>query len=143
MVRAMRYAWMLVLASCAATGESVGSGLIGGIEDGRRGGAHLRDREAYEQFRAKHHRVEGRGKRDAHSAPLPDFDFTKQDLVIVWSGTMYRPVEIVSIGQDAVEAREERPEFNESAAARMHAVGCYRMIAIPKADKTLEIRWAE
>lgn len=137
----MRYAWLIALASCA-TGEKVGTGLVTGIEDFKRGSVHIRDQAAYDAFRRDHERVVGRDKRDMHGEPLPDFDFTNRDLVIVWTGSMYRTLEIVSIGSE-ITARETLPSYDENAVARMVNVGCYEMISIPKSDKPIGVRWMD
>lgn len=117
--------------------------MLTGIEDGARGSAHLRDRAAYDAFRKDHERVVGRDKRDMSSEPLPDFDFATRDLVIVWTGSMYRTLEVVSAGSKEVEVRERRPDFDEASAARMYRVGTYEMISVPKSAAPIAVRWMD
>ena len=137
--------WLLLL-SCAHTEErvdwkSAGSGLLTGIEDKRCGWKHFRDAAVYDEFRKTHSDVEGRGKRDAHGVPLPDFDFSQRELVIVWAGTMYRTLEIVSVKPGVIEARETMPSFNEDEAQRMLGAGNCEMISVPRTGKPVEVRW--
>lgn len=142
-------AWLFVLlVSCAKTEErvewkSVEQGLLTGIEDKKSGWRHFADAAAYDEFRKTHSGVEGRGKRDAHSVPLPDFDFSKAELVIVWVGTMYRTLEIVSVKPGIVEARETMPSFNEDEAQRMVNVGNCERISLPRTGKPVEVRWVK
>ncbi|GEM_PF-5834442 len=122
--------------------KKAGAGILCGTEEKKNGWKHFTASADWEAFRKAHPGPEKGSKMAEDYRPLPDFDFAKHELLLVWAGTMARELEIVSMRPGVVEVFERMPSSNEDHMARMWGAGTYLMLALPRSGKAVTVKWA-
>lgn len=122
--------------------KKAGAGILHGTRDKQNGWKHFTKAEEWDAFRKAHPGPQKGSKEAEDERPLPDFDFSKHELLIVWAGTMTRELDIVSVRPGVVEMHE-RELFKEGEhVAHSKGSATYEILALPRTGKPVTVKWS-
>ena len=123
------------------TPEKINGGTITGLKEMERGWLKFSNQKEYDEFRKEHHGVSGHKMGQTKSVPLPDFDFTNHDLIIVWASRTVNILEVKELSDKEIVIREDVPEYAD-AIAQMVFAGYYLMFRTSQGSST-KVRWVD
>jgi hypothetical protein len=125
----------------SSTPEQISAGTVTGLKEMERGWLRFATQREYDEFRKEHHGVSGHKMGQTKSVPLPDFDFTDNDLIIVWSARTVNILEVKELSVKEIVIHEDEPEHAE-AICQMVFAGYYLMFQTSH-DNPTTVRWVD